>query len=392
MNEIPKIQYLGEACCGCSACASVCPMDAITMKEDLSGFRYPVVDEDLCIQCQECDVTCPSQNPRFRDTCREAVWAQCADEKVLDCSSSGAFIPLVSAHVVDGGGIVCGAAFDDGYRSVLHVLVDSPENLSRLQGSKYLQSIIDEEELRYLKRRAEVGVPILFIGTPCQVAGFNMYLGEVAFLDNVTTIDLFCHGVPSPVLWRRYCEWLECQLGHQIDHVNFRDKTTGWQAFSFSATSKNNVLIEEHSVNWFMKSFLTNNCLRPQCCQCTYKQHAGSDLTVGDFWGFDPEVHECPSWNKGVSAVLSNTKHGSSLLKELAPDMLTGPSSFDEIVKGNSALVSSVCPGEHYKDFMAAVEQGMDAEQLMKRWPFTRTLSQRVKGKMRSVVKRMLGK
>ncbi len=72
--------------------------------------------------------------------------------------------------------------------------------------------------------------------------------------------------------------------------------------------------------------------------------------------------------------------------------MLTGPSSFDEIVKGNSALVSSVCPGEHYKDFMAAVEQGMDAEQLMKRWPFTRTLSQRVKGKMRSVVKRMLGK
>lgn len=391
MNEIPKIQYLGDACCGCSACAAVCPVDAIEMSEDPAGFRYPAVDGDLCIQCQECDATCPSQNPSPTDICREAVWAQCRDDAVLEGSSSGALIPLAASRVVAEGGVVCGAAFVDGCRSVAHILVDSPEGLPRLQGSKYLQSSVDEEDLRYLRRRARDGVPVLFIGTPCQVAGFNNYMGDDAARGNVTSIDVFCHGVPSPTLWRRYCEWLESRLGSRINNVNFRDKETGWQAFSFAAFSEDSVFREGHVDNWFMKAFLTNTSLRPQCYQCTYKRSSGSDLTVGDYWGFDPRAHGCPSWNKGVSAVLANTDCGSTVLQEISTSMLVGPTSFEEIVKGNSALVSSVQPGEYHKEFMTALSRGMDAEQLMQRWPFTRSFSQRAKGKIRSIVKQMLG-
>lgn len=391
MNEIPKIQHLGDACCGCSACAAVCPVDAIAMRADPAGFRYPAVDGDLCIQCQECDATCPSQNPSSTDICHEAVWAQCTDDAVLEGSSSGALIPLAASRVVAEGGIVCGAAFVDGCRSVGHVLVDSPEGLPRLQGSKYLQSSVDEEDLRYLRRRTQEGVPVLFIGTPCQVAGFNNYMGDDAARGNVASIDVFCHGVPSPAVWRRYYGWLEGRLGSPVEDVNFRDKCTGWQGYSFSAASGECLFREGHSDNWFMRAFLTDTCLRPQCYQCTYKRSSGSDLTVGDFWGFDPEAHGCPSWDRGVSAVLVNTERGRALLGELASEILTGPSSFEEIVEGNPALVGSARPGKHREEFMAAVEEGMDAEQLMQRWPFTRPLSQRLKGKMRSVVKMMLG-
>lgn len=392
MNEIPNIQHLGDACCGCSACASICPVDAITMEADAAGFRYPVVDEDLCIQCQECDITCPSQNPCPKDVCHEAVWAQASDGAILSGSSSGAVIPLVASKVISEGGMVCGAAFSDDCRSVAHVLVDTQKNLSCLQGSKYLQSIIDEEDLRYLKRRAEAGVSVLYIGTPCQVAGFNKFMGAVASQENVASIDVFCHGVPSPTLWRRYYEWLENALGSDITGVSFRDKSTGWQNYSFDASTKEGRHREVHSGNWFMKAFLSDTCLRPQCFQCTYKRSAGSDLTVGDFWGFDPEAHDCPSWDKGVSAVLVNTAHGASLIESLSCKMLSGPSSFDEIVRGNPSLVGNAQPGEHYAAFMAGVKEGMTANQLMEKWPFAMPLSQKMMQKARSVAKRLLGR
>ena len=187
-------------CCGCHACASVCAHRAITMQVDEEGFLYPVIDKDTCVECGLCEQVCPFVNQASTVQPLKVYAARSNDEELRRKSSSGGVFTLLAEAVIREGGVVFGAKFDKGW-NVVHAWTDALDGLADFRGSKYVQSIIGStyEEAKHFLRQ---GRKVLFSGTPCQIAGLKRYLCKD--YDNLLTVDVVCHGVPSPLVWKKY--------------------------------------------------------------------------------------------------------------------------------------------------------------------------------------------
>lgn len=191
-------------CCGCTACASACPKHCIVLKEDEQGFLYPRVDESKCIDCHLCEKVCPVLKPFEKQNPQEVFAIINPDEEIRLASSSGGVFTALAKQILHAGGIVFGAAFDDNWQ-VHHISVTKVEDLALLRSSKYVQSRIEKTYTvveEYLKK----GTQVLFSGTPCQIAGLKHYLRKE--YDNLLSVDVVCHGVPSPLVWEKYLETL----------------------------------------------------------------------------------------------------------------------------------------------------------------------------------------
>ena len=224
-----KIQKPSD-CCGCSACASICNYDAITMQPDALGFLYPVVDESKCTNCGLCEKVC-AFNDNY-DTSLNfpepiAYGARQINIDEVMKSRSGAVFAAIADYVLKQGGIVYGVGYTDHFR-VVHKRATTKEECDEFRGSKYVQSDLNGT-FRQVKKDLKDGLTVLFSGTPCQTSGLNSYIGK-KLRTNLILIDLVCHGVPAPYIWRDYIALLEKQQGSPITWVNFRDKSQfGWR-------------------------------------------------------------------------------------------------------------------------------------------------------------------
>lgn len=394
----PKLLSLGRKCCGCGACAARCPHGCIAMKGDACGFAYPDIDLEACIGCSACDAVCPALgDSRNDDGCKIALWAKAKDRELLDASSSGGVFGLLARDILSRGGIVVGAAWDDDCKALRHVAIECERELNSIMRSKYLQSAVGEMIYEQVRNALRSGRPVMFAGTACQVAAVRAYLGRLAQSDSLLLVDVICHGVPSPELWRRWLEYQERIEQAEIHSVNFRSKITGWLSFSVlyeyrtEKDSASRSSANKFADDWYMKAFLKNASLRPSCFSCPAKRACGSDITLGDFWGVQrrhPEV----SVEGGVSAVVINTKRGMAAFDRVSGSMSYGESSFQSIVRGNPALVSSVEPASCRDEFVRAIEDGVPILDMMKKWPFDTPLLQRCVGFAKRVAKRLLGR
>lgn len=360
MKDFVRLTTIGDKCCGCGACAAKCPKKCIAMEEDDYGFRRPKIDSNKCIECGICDATCPVLNDGRKDGDLHAFWAKAKEARVLDSSSSGGIFGLLAAETLNHGGMVVGAAWDSGCRNLRHVCIDSIENLDLIMRSKYVQSIIDPEVFMAVEEGINEGKPVLFSGTACQVSAIRSFLGKKAKSDLFTSIDVICHGVPSPKLWRRWADYIETSEQGSIVDVNFRSKTTGWQFYSvlYSLRSSNDVsrscISTPFSSDWYMRAFLQNASLRPSCFSCPSKRACGSDITLGDYWGIQVVHPEVESAN-GVSAVIVNSEKGQEAIRLILDKVDHGNSTFAEIAEKNPALVGSVQPYQSYHEFQEAI-------------------------------------
>lgn len=368
------------------------------MREDGCGFYHPHVEADACIGCGLCERVCPALNEGGRDGVRSVEWARAKDDDLLERSSSGGVFGLLARDCLACGGAVYGAAFTDDLRRVRHVRVDSIEDLDAVMRSKYLQSSVGREVYEGVASDLRAGRLVHFSGTACQVAGMRGYL-DARRVDqaNLLLVDVICHGVPSPGLWGRWVEWNENQQQARLVDMSFRSKMTGWSSFSLlyeynrEKDGAPRVSSSPNGDDWYMRAFLKNASLRPSCLSCPAKRSCGSDLTLGDFWGIQSQHPEAAS-ERGVSAVIASTGKGEEAIKRILPLTEHGESSFEAVLAGNSALLSSPRPYSRAREFMNDVASGVTIQELMRRYDnFSPSLLQRVSGKLGALRRRILG-
>ena len=341
-----------EDCTGCAACASVCPVDAISMQPDHEGFLRPVVG-DSCILCRKCEHACPIVNPRTPGPAPEkahAVWN--ADEAERTASSSGGFFSLLARRTLDQGGAVFGAVLGPGL-TVRHVCARSLEELAPMRGSKYVQSEIGGT-FRQAKELLDSGTPVLFSGVPCQIDGLLRYLGKD--YENLLTCDLVCHGVPSPAVFRAYAGNLGQSRGARVTDVRFKDKSHGWSHPYFTARlSDGTVYSEDFNRTPYGRGFGMQLFLRPSCARCQYTSTSRpADFTLADYWGLDEKLALPVERDKGVSMVLVNSEKGAAVFQALSPDFGQVERPLDEAVAGNPRLASPLKANPRRAAFFAA--------------------------------------
>lgn len=334
-----------ENCCGCGACVSICPKNCIVLSPDEEGFLYPKVTKKECIDCHLCEKVCPIYcNDVIRHDIR--VFGCEGDNDIRAKSSSGGVFSLLAQTILEKDGIVFGAKFDNFWQ-LRHDYVNSVKDLDSLRRSKYIQSqILDSYKLA--QSFLESNRNVLFCGTPCQIAGLRSFLKKD--YDSLLLVDIICHGVPSPAVWKKYLDEFIKNVCHVnkckkqdivIQDINFRDKSAGWSNYNFSITYKlrGRVYIERKNIHedFYMKLFLENVILRPSCYACKFRnQKSGSDLTLGDFWGCDNFIlsnHD----DKGISLVLCNTDKGYTTFSNIALKTII-PVNYIEVSKYNSCL------------------------------------------------------
>ena len=334
-----------EKCCGCEACVAVCPKQCIKMCEDEKGFFYPKVDLSNCVKCHQCELTCPIINNDVKiktnaSILTEAYAVVCNDENIRKKSSSGGIFKPIALQILKQGGSVFGAAMSTNGHMVQHIQVENENELDLLMGAKYVQSKICNI-YKKVKKDLEQGKKVLFSGTPCQVEALHSYLGTFK-KDNLYTIDLICHGVPSPGVWEKYL----AELMGNASYVSFRDKTYGWKEYSLKIVgTKGEQLVEKWTQNIYMQGYLEHLYCRPSCHTCEFKGlNRVSDLTLGDFWRIQDFVNTQSEDNRGTSLVFIHSQKGKALFDMLINSHIIKAIPVDamEAARSNPMMLESI--------------------------------------------------
>lgn len=342
-------------CSGCGVCENICPVKAISMCADEEGFLYPNINEKKCIGCQKCQKQCPILNTEKKQSKKDentAYAAKTKKESVLQSSSSGGIFTEIATFILENEGVVFGAAFDNEFH-VKHIGISHINDLHKLQGSKYVQSEIGNTYIE-AKEYLDAGKMVLFTGTPCQIAGIYNFLNRE--YENLYTQDIVCHGVPSPMVWKKYIEFREQKALGKTKKIYFRNKKYGWKNYSIQFEFTNHVeYLKEFSEDIYMRGFLKNIFLRPSCYQCKFKTMTRrSDITLADFWGIEkvcPEMYD----KKGTSLVMLNSQKGNEIFDLVKNSIDWSRVDFSEAAKYNSSIFMSVKKNDDREEFLKCV-------------------------------------
>ncbi len=302
-------------CSGCSACASVCPKECIKIEYNENGFLRPFTDEKFCIHCGLCEKVCPmehSNDVSLDDSVLYSAWGDIEDRKK---SSSGGTAAKLACYAMSRGYEVCGAALDYDTLRVNHIIVNNEEGLEALRGSKYLQSNVMDafhDMLRALNNSPEK--KFFVFGTPCQIAGLRNVLEHKHLLNRVVLIDIFCHGVPTDHLWKKYKNWIVKKMKLKsigdIKNITFRDKTYSWHEYYMHIVGGGTAYVEHRGKDPFLKLFSMGVVNQESCFTCPFRNKSSADIRLGDYWGNRFKDNE-----EGVSMVIVNSSRGQEILE-----------------------------------------------------------------------------
>ena len=347
-------------CSGCTAFFNICQQHCISMRTDDHGFSYPVIDQNKCINCKQCQNICPVITPLQLNSFGPIAYAAYSSNPVIRSeSSSGGIFSEVSRVILAQGGVVFGAAYNRDF-AVRHIAVEREADLKLLRSAKYAQSYLGET-FQFVDRLIKENRKVLFSGTPCQVAGLKAFLHKD--YDNLFSIDFVCHAVPSPMAWSQYVKYRAEQdnNGMMPLAINLRSKVTGWSRYRYSnvfeyENGKVNTCSSSDSL--FMKLFIGDYICRPSCENCPFKGYSRiSDLTLGDFWGIwdiKPEMDD----NGGTSLILCQSDHGAKLLEGIADKLVMKQVTLEEASRQNSSMLTASPANPRRKEALDMIRAG----------------------------------
>lgn len=339
-------------CTGCSACANACPEQCIQMAADAEGFLRPKIDSSQCVVCGTCQNVCPVLHPKAHGNETVAYAAVHKDDAIRLESTSGGVFSLLCQWVLDHGGIVFGAAYADDF-SVAHGCVEKASDLSKLRTAKYAQSAIGDS-YRRAKTFLEQGRYVLFSGTPCQIGGLRTFLGKD--YGRLLTVDLICHGVPSPAVWEHYIQYRGEQdaQGERPTSINLRSKESGWAGYSIRFDYAGGQTYRmPNSQDPYLRCFVKDLCLRPSCYACSFKGiDRCSDFTLGDYWGVWSQLPELDD-NQGTSIVLLHSEKAKRIWPELLSGMKAVQVDADQCFSENPSALSSATEPDDRQMFLS---------------------------------------
>lgn len=354
------------ACCGCTACASVCPQKCISMSTDKEGFLYPHVNKEACIDCGLCEKVCPVINKaEAQKTEQHGFLVRHRRSDIRRESTSGGAFTAFAQVVLDHNGKICGASFDE-HLHVCHIMVDNEQELNRFRNSKYVQSNMNGCYSK-VQHELKTGKLVCFSGTPCQVEGLKRFLRRE--YENLILIDTVCRAVPSPLVFEKYKEAQEKWNGSPVENVRFRDKHFGYSYSTLNLIlrdTKNGYHRGIESDPW-LRAFFSEICDRPSCHSCKFRsRYRESDITMWDCFNVRDYY---PSWDdgEGVTRVLVHSQKGVNLINKIEKYAEVIPVSPDAIVKNVKEMQESPDQNPRRQLFMEDVI-GMDGRALFEKY------------------------
>lgn len=304
MNLFSKMSF----CCGCLACADICPQQAIGIEKDQEGFIYPKINHNQCINCGLCESVCPFKVSENTGKFPQAYLAvQAKDPDFRKTSSSGGVFPILALSVLQQDGIIYGAGFNDSMQ-VVHQRITNVKQLNRITKTKYVQSKV-QGIFNQVKQDLQSGKQVLFVGTPCQAEALHRFLNKK--YSNLLLIDLVCYGVSSPGVWKNYKQLLEEKYHGSLTDFQFRDKRNQDNGHLVSYKIGNKEYLESFNDNFFTTLYNSSCILRPSCYECPFTTtKRNTHITLGDFWGIE-NVSSKMNDGLGTSLVLLRLEENS---------------------------------------------------------------------------------
>jgi len=363
MMEICKQEY----CTACEACRSVCPSSAINMKIDIKGFLYPVIDEKKCIHCDLCKKTCPVNLKNADYTAEKRIYAAwLKDKKVRKESSSGGAFSAFSDYIINKDGVVFGARWEEDFSVIIDYCIDKKE-LHKFRGSKYVQARIEDSFIK-AKNFLNSGKYVLFTGTPCQIDGLKKYLGKE--YNNLITIDLICHGVPSPMIFKDYIKYIEKRHNDKVKEIYFRYKKPAWSSCSvYIKLMCKEPYIKSTQIDPYFIGFDKNFILRDSCYKCKYANlNRVGDITVADFWGYRASNWKMRNFEKGCSMIIINTQKGLDIFQNIKNAMIYERKTINDAIPGNKGLIKPYLKAKNSEKFWKDYLISRDFENVSKEY------------------------
>ncbi len=396
-----------QDCCGCTACASACPKQCITMTADCEGFQYPVIDKKKCIDCHICEKKCPVLGRRkvvashgldkaevnrkavaVADHLPDAFVCFLRNAEIRQQSTSGGVFTALAQYVLSLGGIVYGVVLDDEQK-VVHTFAENEAGLAKMRRSKYVQSNQNGIYLQ-VKENLRQGRTVLYSGTPCQVTGLKSYLGRT--YENLITLDIFCHGVGSPLYWEKYVQYVSQKMKSPVREIRFREKTYGYNSACLAVYFQNGKSTHKgHDDDLYWTAFSKNYIYRPSCYACAFKNiNHVADFTIGDFWNAEHLPSQFEEAN-GCSLLLCHSEKAQKILEKLHSSLETTPVELEEALNINGGHQPSMlitCPEVPEKrNAWFGDMANMTPQELVNKY-----LPQGVKGKIKRIIKPVLYK
>jgi len=282
-----------------------------------------------------------------------ASWSN--NDLIRKNSSSGGIFSEIASRFIDDGGVVFGATQDENL-NIVHIPIYTILDLEKIRGSKYVQSnlnntFVDIHKLLCNKKK------VMFVGTPCQVAGLYAFLGD-RYEKCLLTIDLVCHGVSSPFIYKQYIIHLEKKYNKKIKRFIFRDKEKSWFTYSIKIVFEDGSSISNYTnKDEFTRGYLREYFLRPSCYACKYTNtNRVGDITLADFWGYVSTCEEDRDNDKGISLVIINSESGKNIFDK-TDNITKWKRTLETATSGNLALRSKVTFPHERTDFWDEYEK-----------------------------------